>query len=160
MSLGPWHQLPNVCGQSVIWAKVRFSRYFEFRVVGNKSTLAGLINETAFKFIVATWFPGNIRVKNPPNLVTFRCVLGLWQYGLLSFQTRGTKSKSFLPKNQHTQRKLLNFENWISGGLRSFQKSEFQKSIIPILPSTWLMNDEILVLFQCEKWFVYSKPLS
>ena len=31
----------------------------------------------------------------------------------------------FLPKNQHTQRKLLNFENWISGGLRSFQESEF-----------------------------------
>ena len=28
----------------------------------------------------------------------------------------------FLPKNQHTQRKLFNFENWISGGLRSFQK--------------------------------------
>ena len=31
----------------------------------------------------------------------------------------------FLPKNQHSQKKLLNFENWISGGLRSFQKSEF-----------------------------------
>jgi hypothetical protein len=30
-----------------------------------------------------------------------------------------------LHKNQHTQRKLLNFENWINGGLRSFQKSEF-----------------------------------
>ena len=28
-------------------------------------------------------------------------------------------------KNQHPQRKLLIFENWISGGLRSFQKSEF-----------------------------------
>ena len=25
---------------------------------------------------------------------------------------RGTKLKRFLPKNQHTQRKLLNFENW------------------------------------------------
>ena len=49
----------------------------------------------------------------------------LWQYGLWSFQTRGTKLERFLPKNQHTQRKLLNFENWISGGLRSFQKSEF-----------------------------------
>ena len=31
----------------------------------------------------------------------------------------------FLPKNQYTQRKLLNFENWINGGLKSFQKSEF-----------------------------------
>ena len=27
----------------------------------------------------------------------------------------GTKLERFLPKNQHTQRKLLNFENWISG---------------------------------------------
>ena len=38
-----------------------------------------------------------------------------WQYGLWSFQTRGTKLERFLPKNQHTQRKLLNFENWVSG---------------------------------------------
>ena len=53
------------------------------------------------------------------------CVCALWQYGLWSFQTGGTKLERFLPKNQHTQRKLLNFENWISMGLRSFQKSEF-----------------------------------
>ena len=26
----------------------------------------------------------------------------------------GTKLKRFLPKNQHTQRKLLNFENWVN----------------------------------------------
>ena len=50
---------------------------------------------------------------------------GVWQYGLWSFQTGGTKLESFWPKNQHPQRKLLNFDNWISGGLRSFQKSEF-----------------------------------
>ena len=35
-----------------------------------------------------------------------------WQYGLWSFQTGYTKLERFLPKNQHTQRKLLNFENW------------------------------------------------
>ena len=34
----------------------------------------------------------------------------LWQYGLWSFQTGDTKLERFLPKNQHTQRKLLNFE--------------------------------------------------
>ena len=34
----------------------------------------------------------------------------VWQYGLWSFQTGGTKLEWFLPKNQHTQRKLLNFE--------------------------------------------------
>ena len=38
-----------------------------------------------------------------------------WQYGLWSFQTGGTKLERFLPKNQHTQRKLLNFEFWING---------------------------------------------
>ena len=35
----------------------------------------------------------------------------IWQYGLWSFQTGGTKLDRFLPKNQHTQRKLLNFKN-------------------------------------------------
>ena len=39
----------------------------------------------------------------------------LWQYGLWSFQTGGTKLERFLPKNKHTQRKLLNFENWVNG---------------------------------------------
>ena len=54
----------------------------------------------------------------------------IWQYGLWSFQMGDTKLEILLPKNQHPQRKLLNFENWISGGLRSFQKSDFSKSII------------------------------
>ena len=39
----------------------------------------------------------------------------LWQYGLWSFQMGDTKLERFLPENQHTQRKLLNFEFWISG---------------------------------------------
>ena len=41
--------------------------------------------------------------------------LPLWQYGLWSFQAGCTKLERFLPKNQHTQRKLLNFENWVNG---------------------------------------------
>ena len=41
--------------------------------------------------------------------------LQLWQYGLWSFQTGGTKLERFFPKNQHTQRKFLNFENWTNG---------------------------------------------
>ena len=36
-----------------------------------------------------------------------------------------TKLERCLPKNQHIQRKLWNFENWINGGIISFQKSEF-----------------------------------
>jgi hypothetical protein len=39
----------------------------------------------------------------------------LWQYGLWSFPAGGTKLERFLPKNQHTQRKLLNFESWVNG---------------------------------------------
>ena len=38
----------------------------------------------------------------------------LWQYGLWRFQAGGTKLERSLPKNQHTQRKLLNFENWVN----------------------------------------------
>ena len=33
----------------------------------------------------------------------------IWQYELWSFQMGGTKLERFLPKNQLTQRKLLNF---------------------------------------------------
>ena len=39
----------------------------------------------------------------------------VWQYGLWSFQTRGIKSERFLSKNQHTQMKLLNFDDWVNG---------------------------------------------
>ena len=39
----------------------------------------------------------------------------LWQYGLWSFHSGETKLERFLHKNQHTQRKLLNFEFWIIG---------------------------------------------
>ena len=57
----------------------------------------------------------------------------LWQYGLWSFQAGGTKLKRILPKNQHPQKKLLNLENWISGGLRSFRfKSQLFSSSLSI----------------------------
>ena len=46
----------------------------------------------------------------------------LWQYGLWSFQTGGTKLERFLPKNQHTQRKLFNFENWVNGEMSKISK--------------------------------------
>ena len=37
------------------------------------------------------------------------------QYGLWGFQTGGIKLERILAKNQHTQRKFLNFENWTNG---------------------------------------------
>ena len=51
---------------------------------------------------------------------------GVWQYKLWSFQTGDTKLERFLPKNQHTQRKLLNFEFWINGELSNVPKFDFQ----------------------------------
>ena len=35
--------------------------------------------------------------------------------GVVEFSIGGTKLERFLPKNPHTQRKLLNFENWCNG---------------------------------------------
>ena len=39
----------------------------------------------------------------------------------------GTKLDRFLPKNQYTQRKLLNFENWVNGEVSNVPKLDFQK---------------------------------
>ena len=41
--------------------------------------------------------------------VNRRPLYPLWQYGLWSFQTGVTKLERFLPKNQHTQRKIIEF---------------------------------------------------
>ena len=38
----------------------------------------------------------------------------------------GKKLERFLPKNQHTQRKLLNFENWVNGEVSKVPKFDFQ----------------------------------
>ena len=40
----------------------------------------------------------------------FTWVMAIW---VVEFSNRGTKLESFLPKNQHIQGKLLNFEYWI-----------------------------------------------
>ena len=39
----------------------------------------------------------------------------IWPYGLWRFQMGDRKLERHLPKNHHTQRKLLNFENWVNG---------------------------------------------
>jgi hypothetical protein len=41
--------------------------------------------------------------------------LGIMVIRVVEFQAEGTKLERFLPKNQHTQSKLINFENWFSG---------------------------------------------
>ena len=47
----------------------------------------------------------------------------------MEFSSRGTKLQKYLPKNQHTQRKLLNFENWISG-LEVLKNQSFKSQLI------------------------------
>ena len=37
--------------------------------------------------------------------------------GCQVFKRGGAKLERFLPKNQHTQKKLLNFKNWVNGEL-------------------------------------------
>ena len=34
---------------------------------------------------------------------------------VVEFSSGGKKLERFLPKNQHTQKKLLNFDNWVNG---------------------------------------------
>ena len=38
------------------------------------------------------------------------------------FSSKGTKLERFLPKNQHTQRKLLNFEDWVNAECQKVPK--------------------------------------
>ena len=48
---------------------------------------------------------------------------------LWSFLAGGTKLERFLPKNQHTQRKLLNFENRVNGEVSKIGHHEENKVI-------------------------------
>ena len=53
----------------------------------------------------------------------------VYQYGFMSFRDGDTKLETFLPKNQHTQRKLLNFENLANGEVSKFEH-HFSNKII------------------------------
>ena len=64
-------------------------------------------------FMRQTLAPSLYALSQQENANAWKCKL--WHYRLWSFQTGGTKLERFLPKNQHTQRKLLSFENWVSG---------------------------------------------
>ena len=57
----------------------------------------------------------------------------LWQYGLWSFQAGDTKLERVLHKNQHTQRKLLNFEFWINGELSTIGHHFSNKVILKLI---------------------------
>ena len=48
---------------------------------------------------------------------------------IVEFSSWGYKFGKFLPKNQHTQMKLLNFENWCNGEVSKSAKIWLSKSI-------------------------------
>ena len=50
---------------------------------------------------------------------------------VVEFLSRGTKLERFLPKNQHIQRKLLNFENWTNGKVSKIEHN-FSDKVISI----------------------------
>ena len=57
-------------------------------------------------------------------------VFPLWHYRLWSFKSRDTKLEIFLHKNQHTQRKLLNFDFCIKGDLLKKGHHSSNKNIL------------------------------
>ena len=65
--------------------------------------------------IVLIFFVSNVpRILLNLHEVSWYCWLS-WHYRSWSFQDRDTKLGRFLAKNQHTQKKLLNFDNWTNG---------------------------------------------
>ena len=103
---------------------LRFTGYtWHWNFFGFKRNKAGLIKSTS----KSQWHSHerNGRYHSDPKCPK----LGIWENGLWSFQTGGTKLERFLPKNQHTQRKLLNFENWVNGEMSKSAKIWFSRSI-------------------------------
>ena len=45
---------------------------------------------------------------------------------VVEFSNGGYKSERVLPKNQHAQKKLLHFENWVNGEMSKVPKFDFQ----------------------------------
>ena len=86
-------------------------------------------------------FSGDISVfyknrKFPPHYtyIHYTCTFICIHYsstGCQVFSSGGIKLERFLLKNQHTQRKFLNFENWCNGEVSKFDfRSQFSMSKI------------------------------
>ena len=78
-----------------------------------------------------------------------------------------TKLDRFLPKNQHTQRKILNFEFWINGELSTSAKIRLSKSIFYVKnhPKSFsiffsLMNTNLVANFLLLAFFDLTKSFS
>ena len=103
---------------------IRTSNYFASR----KNTQITPNSRTTINY----WTEQLLLERTSGWLETSDLVCTVWQYGLWSFQAGDTKLERFLPKNQHTQRKSLNFENWFNGEVPNSAKIWLSKSIFYI----------------------------
>ena len=74
----------------------------------------------------------NWRTKIMPWTATYILAARRHHYGNTGcgvFKRGGTRLERFLPKNQYTQRKLLNFEKWVNGEVSKSAKIWLSKSI-------------------------------
>ena len=89
-----------------------------FEYLGKSAVLAVLPLITPLHYTEKITLLNSEHVNKSTQTVT----RAVWQYGLWRIQTGDTKLKRFLPKNQHTLRKLFNFEFWINGELSKSAK--------------------------------------
>ena len=61
-------------------------------------------------------------VLNNSKIMLAEYIMNSMAIRVIEFSYGGYKVERFLPKNQHTQRKLLNFEFWINGELSKSAK--------------------------------------
>ena len=74
-----------------------------------KISTDNFLKKTRFIFTKSIKFKNKgMKIENDPSdRVSTHCTL--WQYGLWSFQTGGRRLERFVHKNQHTQRKIIEF---------------------------------------------------
>ena len=121
-------KLPEILGGFHPALELDFPKWYRFWNIRTISGYFGgwlcvsLCNEQTNKMWM--WKEGILK----RHCLAYQIVEGcrVWQYGLWSFQTGGTKLERFLGKNQHPQRKLLNFENWISGEVSKIGRHFFK----------------------------------
>ena len=73
---------------------------------------------------------------------------------VVEFSSQDTKLERFLPKNPHTQRKLLNFENWVNGEVSKIRRHFRNKSRSILMLSKNVNNKKCapkLILFNEKK---------
>ena len=66
----------------------------------------------------------------PYNVLHYQEDYRVWQYKLWSFQTGDTRLERFLPRNQHTQRKLLNLSFGLMASCQKVPKFDLQSQFL------------------------------